>query len=117
MPDGLLADLRRVVRHADPELVEEWKWLGRPVWTRAGVVCVATPCKDKIKLTFAEGASVPDPDRLFNAGLAGNRWRAIDYFRDDSVREPELARLVRAAVAHNLTKAATKPAARIRTAG
>jgi hypothetical protein len=96
------ADIRRIIREADPEIVEEWKWMGTPVWSHGGIVCVANAFKDKVKLTFYHGASVPDPDKLYNNGLAGKQWRTIDYFKDDKIRERELKNLVRSAVDFNL---------------
>ncbi len=106
------AHIRRIVREADPEIVEEWKWKGTPVWSHNGIVCLAKAFKNKVKLTFYEGASLADPDKLFNSELEGRKWRAIDYYEDDKVSERELANLVRAAVAHNLAK--VKSAARTR---
>ncbi len=99
-----LATLRRVVHEADPEIVEEWKWMGTPTYYHDGLVLLFNPHKDKVKLTFYEGASLPDPKKIFNAGFAGNKWRAIDYLEGDKVNEPALKALVRAAVAHNALK-------------
>ena len=106
------ADIRRVILEADPEIVEEWKWMGTPVWFHGGIVCIANAFKDKVKLTFYEGASIADPDKLYNNGLEGKKWRTIDFSKDDKIRERELKNLVRAAVDHNLTK--TKSAAKTR---
>ena len=102
------AGIRRVILAADPEMVEEWKWRGTPTWSHGGIVCVANAHKDKVKLTFSNGASIADPDKLYNNGLAGSKWRSIDYYRDDVIRERELADLVRSAVAYNLAKKSTK---------
>lgn len=102
------ADIRRVILEADPEMVEEWKWRGAPVWSHGGIVCVANAFKDKVKLTFHQGASIPDPDKLYNNGLEGNKWRTIDFLKDDKVRERELRDLVRSAVAYNLAKKSRK---------
>jgi hypothetical protein len=102
------ADIRRIILEADPEIVEEWKWMGTPVWSHGGIVCIANAFKDKVKLTFYEGASIADPDKLYNNGLEGKKWRTIDYFKDDAIRERELKDLVRSAVAHNLAKKSTK---------
>jgi hypothetical protein len=96
------ADIRTAILEADPEMVEEWKWMGSPVWSHGGMVCVANAFKDKVKLTFSEGAHIPDPDRLYNNGLDGNKWRTIDYFQGDKIRKRELKNLVRSAVAYNL---------------
>ncbi len=102
------ADIRRVILEADPEIVEEWKWMGTPVWSHGGIVCIANAFKAKVKLTFYEGASIADPDKLYNNGLEGKKWRTIDYFKDDKIKERELKDLVRSAVAYNLTKKSTK---------
>ena len=102
------ADIRRIILEADPEIVEEWKWMGTPVWSHGGIVCIANAFKDKVKLTFYEGASIADPDKLYNNGLEGKKWRTIDYFKDDKIKERELKDLVRSAVAHNLAKRSTK---------
>jgi hypothetical protein len=97
----MLANLRRIIHDADPEIVEEWKWMGTPCWSHDGLICVANAHKDKVKLTFSWGASLPNPDKLFNAGLEGNRWRAIDLHEGDRVNERALKDMIRAAVAHN----------------
>lgn len=102
------ADIRRIILEADPEIVEEWKWMGTPVWSHGGIVCTANAFKDKVKLTFYEGASIADPDKLYNNGLEGKKWRTIDYFKDDKIKERELKDLVRSAVVHNLAKKSTK---------
>jgi hypothetical protein len=99
-----LAKLRRVVHDADPEIVEEWKWMGTPTFYHDGLVLLFNPHKDKVKLTFYEGASLSDPDKLFNAGLEGSKWRAIDFLEGDKVNERALKALVRAAVARNALK-------------
>jgi hypothetical protein len=109
------ARIRKTIREADPEIVEELKWRGTPVWSHGGIVCLAKAFKDKVKLTFPEGASLADPDKLFNSELEGKKWRAIDYYKDDKVRERELTSLVRAAVAHNLAKVKTGTKARKKT--
>jgi hypothetical protein len=96
-----LANVRKVIRDADPEIIEEWKWMGSPCWYHDGLICVANAHKDKVKVTFAQGASLPDPDQLFNAGLAGNKWRAIDLHEGDRVNARALKNMIRAAVAHN----------------
>jgi len=103
-----LSRIRKLIKEADPDVVEEWKWMGAPVWSHGGIVCVANAFKDKVKLTFYEGASIADPDKLYNNGLEGNKWRTIDYFKDDTIRERELKELVRSAVDFNLAKAKTK---------
>jgi hypothetical protein len=104
----MLANLRKVIHEADPEIIEEWKWMGSPCWSHDGLIVVGNAHKDKVKLTFAQGASLPDPDKLFNAGLEGNRWRAIDLYEGDKVNERALKNIIRAAVALNL-KGKSKP--------
>src|ERR1700675_1738471 len=99
-----LASLRKIILAADPEIIEEWKWMGSPVWSRDGMIAVGDAQKDKVKLTFAPGGSLPDPDNLFNAGLGGNAWRAIDLFEGDKINERALKNLVRAAVEYNQIK-------------
>jgi hypothetical protein len=96
-----LARVRALVKHADPEIVEEWKWMGTPVWSHDGIVCTGETYKNVVKLTFARGASLKDPSRLFNASLDGKVRRAIDIRERDAIDEPALAALVRAAVALN----------------
>ena len=97
----MLAKLRKTIRDADPEIIEEWKWMGSPVWSHNGQIAVANAHKDKVKLTFAQGANLPDPHRFFNAGLEGNRWRAIDLHEGDEVDERALKDMIHAAVAFN----------------
>jgi hypothetical protein len=103
-----LANLRRIIHDADPQIVEEWKWRGAPVFSDNGIVCVANAFKDKVKLVFYHGASLPDPDRIFNAELDGKQWRTIDLFKDDQINEKSLKVLLRAAVKFN--KSNSKPA-------
>jgi len=99
-----LARVREIIHEADPEVVEEWKWMGSPVWSHDGMIAVGNGHKDKVKLTFSHGASLPDPDKLFNAGLKGNMWRAIDFFEGDKINERALKNLVRAAIDYNQVK-------------
>ena len=96
-----LARIRGVIRQADPDVVEEWKWRGVPVWSHAGIVCTGETYKAVVKMTFAKGASLPDPARLFNSSLAGHARRAIDLHEGDELDEDALKALVRAAVALN----------------
>jgi len=98
------ASVRKSILGADPEIVEEWKWMGSPVWSRDGMIAVANAHKGKVKVTFAHGASLADPDKLFNAGLEGNMRRAIDFLEGDKVDDRALKSLVRAAIEHNQTK-------------
>src|SRR5277367_286380 len=103
-----LAGIRKSILEADREIIEEWKWMGSPVWSRDGIIAVGNANKDKVKLTFSHGASLPDPDKLFNAGLGGNAWRAIDLFEGDKINESALKTLVRAAVGYNQAKLKSK---------
>jgi hypothetical protein len=96
-----LASIRKSILAADPEIIEEWKWMGSPVWSRDGMIAVGNAHKDKVKLTFSHGANLPDPENLFNAGLGGNAWRAIDLFEGDKVNDRALKNLVRAAIDFN----------------
>jgi len=103
-----LAGVRKTILETDKEIIEEWKWMGSPVWSRDGMIAVGNAHKDKVKLTFSNGARLPDPDRLFNAGLGGNKWRAIDLFEGDKINAPALKNLVRAAVEYNQLKLKSK---------
>jgi hypothetical protein len=111
-----LASVRKIILEADREIIEEWKWMGSPVWSRDGMIAVGNAHKDKVKLTFSNGASLPDPDRLFNAGLEGNKWRAIDLFDGDKINERALKNLIRAAIDYNQLKLNSKAPARTRAA-
>ncbi|MBN3804642.1 DUF1801 domain-containing protein [Paraburkholderia sp. Ac-20336] len=95
------ARIRKTILAADRGIVEEWKWMGSPVWSRDGMIAVANAHKGKVKVTFAHGAGLADPDRLFNAGLEGNARRAIDFLEGDKVDERALKALVRAAIEYN----------------
>ncbi|MBR8314549.1 DUF1801 domain-containing protein [Burkholderia dolosa] len=95
--------LRRTILDADDGIVEEWKWMGSPVWSCDGMIAVANAHKGKVKLTFMHGAQLPDPDRLFNAGLEGNARRAIDFLEGDRIDARALKKLVRAAIEYNRT--------------
>ena len=103
-----LANVRKSILQADREIVEEWKWMGSPVWSRDGMIAVGNAHKDKVKLTFSHGASLPDPDKLFNNGLNGKVWRAIDVSEGEAIDADALKALVRAAIAYNQAK--KKPA-------
>ena len=96
-----LAEIRRLIHEVDPEVVEDWKWRGTPVWSHEGMYANANAFKDKVKLTFFHGAEIPDPSNLFNAGLGGNKWRAIDVRRGDKIDEIALKALLREAVVYN----------------
>jgi hypothetical protein len=105
------AGIRKNILAADREIIEEWKWMGSPVWSRDGIIAVANAHKGKVKLTFAHGADLSDPDKLFNAGLEGNARRAIDYFEGDKINERALKNLVRAAIEYNQLKLKKKASA------
>ena len=100
----LLARLRSLITATDAKVIEEWKW-NIPVWSRDGIICTGESYKDKIKLTFARGASVADPKGLFNSSLEGNTRRAIDFYEDDRVNEAALKALIRSAIKVNMTGA------------
>jgi hypothetical protein len=102
------ASVRKSILAADREIVEEWKWMGSPVWYRDGMIAVANAHKGKVKLTFAYGAKFADPDKLFNAGLEGNLRRAVDFLEGDKVNDRALKNLVRAAIDYNQMKSKTK---------
>ena len=103
----MLANIRGIIHDADPEIIEEWKWRGTPVWSHHGIVCVANAFKDKVKLTFYQGAHLADPDKLFNNGLEGKQWRTIDIYKDDKINESSLKTLINSAVDHNRAKVKT----------
>ena len=96
-----LAEIRTLIHEVDPNVVEEWKWMGSPVWSHEGMYVLANAHKDKVKLTFFHGAELPDPKKLFNAGFGGNTWRAIDFREGDKIDKTALAALLREAVAYN----------------
>jgi len=106
------AGIRKAILAVDREIIEEWKWRGTPVWYRDGIIAVANPHKGKVKLTFFHGARLADPDKLFNAGLEGNSWRAIDFFEGDKINGPALKNLIRAAIDYNQSKLKKKAPAR-----
>jgi len=102
-----LARVRALIKQADPEVVEEWKWRGVPVWEHAGIICTGETYKAVVKLTFAKGAALEDPSGLFNSSLEGNTRRAIDIHEGDKIDGKALQALIRAAVAHNTSAQAT----------
>jgi hypothetical protein len=112
-----LAGVRRAILAADKEIVEEWKWMGSPVWSRDGIVAVGNAHKGKVKLTFMYGAKLADPDELFNAGFEGNERRAIDFFEGDKVNVSALKNLIRTAIEYNKTKKSKKAPAKATKAG
>ena len=102
--DEMLSRLRALIKEADPEIVEEWKWRGVPVWSHDGIICTGETYKSVVKMTFAKGAALKDPSRLFNSSLEGNTRRAIDFHEGDRIDEKALKGLIRAAMVLN-----TKP--------
>ncbi|QOZ33298.1 DUF1801 domain-containing protein [Bradyrhizobium sp. CCBAU 53421] len=114
-----LAGLRKSILAADPEIIEEWKWMGSPVWSCDGIIAVGNAHKGKVKLTFMYGAQLPDPDKLFNTGFEGNVRRAIDLFEGDKINDRALKALIRAAIELNQAKSkksGRKPAKKVATA-
>jgi len=107
-----LARVRILIKQADPEVIEEWKWRGVPVWSHDGMICTGETYKNVVKMTFAKGASLEDPSGLFNSSLEGNTRRAIDFHEGDRIDEEALKALIRAAVALNKSSAARRPGAR-----
>jgi hypothetical protein len=101
---AILGEIRKVIHQADPEVVEEWKWRGVPVWSRGGIICTGETYKAAVKMTFAKGAALADPAGLFNASLKGNTRRAIDFHEGDQVDAQALKALIREAIALNLSK-------------
>ena len=105
-----LARLRQLIHEADPDIVEEWKWMGTPVFSHDGIVCTGESYKQVVKLTFARGASVKDPKKLFNSSLEGNMRRAIDFHEGEKINEAAFKQLIRAAVATNSAAIAERAA-------
>ncbi len=99
-----LARVRKIIHQAEPQVIEEWKWRGVPVWEHGGIICTGETYKNYVKLTFAKGAALPDPAKLFNSSLEGNTRRAIDIHEDVQIDEQALGALIRAAVALNASK-------------
>ena len=102
----MLSRLRTLIKQADPEVLEEWKWRGTPVWSHAGIICTGETYKSVVKMTFAKGASLNDPSGLFNSSLEGNTRRAIDFRQGDTIDEKALEALIRSAVALNTSSSA-----------
>jgi hypothetical protein len=101
----ILAQIRGLIKETDPQVVEEWKWRGVPVWSHDGIICTGETYKDVVKMTFAKGAALPDPSRLFNSSLEGNTRRAIDIHAGDKIDREGLKALIRAAVTLNTSRA------------
>ena len=106
---SMLSRLRSLIKQADPEVVEEWKWRGVPVWSHDGLICTGETYKNVVKMTFAKGAALKDPSSLFNSSLEGNTRRAIDFHEGDNIDKKALKALIRAAVALNESKRSRKP--------
>src|ERR1700758_94133 len=104
----MLGRLRALIKQADPDIVEEWKWRGVPVWSHDGIICTGETYKSVVKMTFAKGAALKDPSRLFNSSLEGNTRRAIDFHEGEEIKEDALKTLVRAAVTLNKAKSKAK---------
>ncbi|AKG53372.1 hypothetical protein DGWBC_0696 [Dehalogenimonas sp. WBC-2] len=100
----MFASIRRIIHDADSEIIEELKWMGTPVWSHNGIVCLAKAFKDKVKITFPNGASLSDPNKIFNAELGGKQWRAIDIYKDDKINENSLKMLIQSTVNYNSAK-------------
>lgn len=103
-----LAEIRAIIHEVDPEVVEEWKWMGTPVWSHSGMYVLANAHKDKVKLTFFHGAQLADPNKLFNAGLDGGKWRATDLREGDKIDTAALKALLREAIAYNAAHSVAK---------
>lgn len=104
----MLAQIRALIKQADPDVIEEWKWRGVPVWEHAGIICTGETYKNVVKMTFAKGASLEDPSGLFNSSLEGNTRRAIDFHEGEKIDEKALKALIREAVALNTSAKASK---------
>ena len=104
----MMAELREIIHQVNPDIVEDWKWMGTPVWSHEGMLVHGNIFKQKVKLTFHHGAQLPDPKKLFNASLTAKQSRAIDYFKDDKLDVPALKTLLRAAMEYNATHTVAK---------
>jgi hypothetical protein len=99
-----LAGVRKIILGAEPGIVEEWKWMGSPVWEKSGIICVGNIFKNKVQIVFRDGAAVSDPEKVFNAGLGGKQWRSINIFEGDHIEESSLRTLVRDVIRYNQSK-------------
>ena len=99
-----LANIRKTILSVDPKIIEEWKWMGSPVWEQGGIICLGNIFKNKVQIVFMNGAALNDPDKVFNAGLTGNQRRVIDIFKGDKMDESSFKALIRAAINYNQTK-------------
>jgi hypothetical protein len=104
----ILADIRKIILGTEPGITEEWKWMGSPVWEKAGIICVGNIFKDKVQIVFMNGAFLNDPDKIFNMGLWGNQRRGIDFHENDPINESGLRSLVASAIIYNQLKAEKK---------
>ena len=104
----MLSRLRALIQQADPEVIEEWKWMGTPTWSHDGIFVIVNAHKNHVKMTFSQGASLPDPEKVFNAMLKGNQWRSIDFHEGDEINERALKNLIRSAIAFNTALKASK---------
>lgn len=104
----MLANIRELIHAADPQVVEEWKWMGTPVWSHDGIICTGESYKQVVKLTFARGAAIDDPKKLFNSSLEGNTRRAIDMREGEQMNAPAFMQLIKAAVAENVAAKTSK---------
>ena len=111
-----VAELRKIIHEADPEVTEEWKWMGTPTFSHDGIFAIVNAHKNHVKMTFAQGAFLPDPQKVFNAMLKGGQWRAIDFFEGDKVNERAVKNLIRLAIALN-TDALKKRTSKTRSKG
>lgn len=100
----MFAKIRKIIHEAEPSVIEEWKWMGTPVWSHNGILCIMNILKNKVKITFSEGANVLDSDKLFNNGLDGKKWRSIDIYENDTINQNSLKTLLQSAVAYNQNK-------------
>ncbi len=100
----MLAKVRKIILEADSEILEQWKWMGSPVWEKSGIICVGNIFKNKVQIVFRDGAALEDPDKIFNAGFGGKQWRTIDIFEGDEINETALKNLVREAIIYNQAK-------------
>lgn len=100
----MLAKIRKMILEVDPKIIEEWKWMGSPVWELDGIICVGNIFKNKVQIVFMNGAALNDPDKIFNAGLEGNQRRVVDVFENDQIKEGPFQALVRAAINYNQSK-------------
>ena len=100
----MLAKIREIILSADPDITEEWKYMGSPVWYKDGQICLGNIFKDKVQIVFANGAMLLDPDNIFNAGIDGKKWHSINFCEGDEIKEDSLKNLVRAAISFNQSK-------------